>query len=377
MQTLEHLSDAWTPQDIQLAESLLSSMISTERRMLDAVRARQSLMIDELNHRVRNILALIRSVSHQARKSHGSLDSYRNALEQRINALAAAHDIGSGHGVDSISLRRLITIETTPYVAESRDRVSVVDCDYWIAADKAPFFALLLHELATNAAKYGALSVPEGHLHIAVTKHEDGITMRWREVGGPRVVVPENRGFGSILIKNAVPYELGGTSELVFDPDGVRAEMWIPSDIFVASPEAGALDKSQIDVLQVDEPAKLNLPSGAILLVEDNFMLVLDLTDMLEELGAQTVVSAANVSDALRLIAQNSPYLAILDVNLSVAGGTSEPVAVRLRELGIPFVFATGYGKSSLMGLDFDVPILTKPISATEMIQALRQFEAE
>lgn len=372
MQHEEHLSEPWGVHDLQLAESLLSTMISAERRMLDHIRSRQNLMIDELNHRVRNILALIRSVSRQARKSNETFESYRAALEQRINALAAAHDLGSGQGVDSVYLRRIISLETNPYLSDDPNRVSVTGEEYWIVADKAPLFALLLHELATNAAKYGALSTPDGRLSIHIGKDADGVRLTWQEEGGPQVVAPENRGFGSTLIESAVPYELGGSSELSFLSEGLRADIWIPLEVFVVNPTQAAPGDLD-DATLVAPPEELRLPEGKVLLVEDNFMLTIDMVDMLKEVGVKKVITAANVTDALRAIELSKPYFAVLDVNLGVSGETSDAVAGRLRSLNIPFAFATGYGSDSLVTSEYDVPILTKPINAPELAAAMKR----
>ncbi len=372
MQSEEHLSEPWGVHDLQLAESLLSSMISAERRMLDHIRTRQNLMIDELNHRVRNILALIRSVSRQARKTNESLDSYHAALEQRINALAAAHDMGSGQGIDSVYLRKIIALETGPYVTDEPDRVSVTGEDYWIVADKAPLFALLLHELATNAAKYGALSTSQGRLKIHISNDADGVRLIWQESGGPPVVVPENRGFGSTLIESAVPYELGGSSDLSFLNNGLRADIWVPADVFVDNPKKmAARDLGAVSAAA--KPETLELPEGKVLLVEDNFMLTMDMIDMLKEVGVEKVLTAGNVRDALRAIELSKPYFAILDVNLGVSGETSEAIASQLQALDIPFAFVTGYGSKSRIASEYDAPVLTKPIQVSDLMAVMKK----
>ena len=132
---------AWADQDLALARLVWTTVLAGERRvMLNTLARQQSVLIDELNHRVRNIISLIRSVSRQARKHYSSLDSYSASLEQRIHALAAAHDIGAGQAASAVSIRQILEIEEKPFVKAPQERFQLSGEDYSSNPNTAPFW---------------------------------------------------------------------------------------------------------------------------------------------------------------------------------------------------------------------------------------------
>ena len=365
-------SEPWSGQDIYLFKQLWSLLSVADRSaQLARLSRQQALMIDELNHRVRNILALVRAVSNQARAHYGSLNSYSKALEARINALAAVHDIGSGSAATAISVRQVIKLELEPYETSSPDRVRITGPDRSIRADIGPIFALVIHELTTNAAKYGALSAADGQVLIELSVDADEFMLEWRESGGPDVDEPQSRGFGTMLIEQAVPFELGGSSRIDFARDGVRASVRLPTDI-LASPAPADEPKTpkRLDTEELPKipPSRLG---ARILVVEDNFMIAADMRLELERLGFLFIEICSNAADAFDSIAQARPDLALLDVNLG-GGETSEALATRLLELGVPFFFITGYGERTHLPAHLDgIARLTKPVSVNEMRQQI------
>jgi light-regulated signal transduction histidine kinase (bacteriophytochrome) len=364
---------AWTEQDLFFAQQIWTLMNTAERRVLmNTLHRQQSLMIGELNHRVRNILALVRSVSRQARRRYGSLNSYAKSLEARIQALAAAHDLASGKQVGAIGIHQLIQQEIEPF---SRDQnVLVEGPNRSIRADLAPVFSLVIHELATNAAKYGSLSNDSGKVSILISELQDGLQMTWRETGGPKVKPVEEKGFGSVLIEQAIPHEMGGMSTLKFAPKGIEAQIQLPNTVFedlvTARPVLHDLDDAILEVPLPD----LKSVEGLFLVLEDNFIIAKEMSEQLEDFGAKEIETLSNDIDAMELLKTVRPVFSILDVNLN-NGATSEKVAEKLLELELPFIFVTGYGdEADLPSIFSSVPKLSKPVSNTDLQIALKKF---
>lgn len=375
LQQVSNRCTAWSEQDIYFTRHIWTLVNSAERRApINKLTSQQSLMINELNHRVRNILALVRSVSSQARRRYGSLNSYAKSLEARIEALASAHDIASGSTVSAVELKRLILLEVEPY--EKGVHIEVEGPEHFLRADIAPIVSLIIHELATNAAKYGALSVEAGAVSITVKDDPDGISITWCERNGPEVVEPAERGFGSALIEQAVPHELGGKAQLRFKPKGVEAELFLPDAVLTMAPPPTVSDRqpsapiTEVPLL----PFSAQGLDGAVMIVEDNFIIAKEMNDQLEDFGFADVVTYGNLADAMEFLETEQPIFAVLDVNLG-SGLTSEPVALRLIEMGTPLIFVTGYGdRAELPGPLRHIPCLTKPVTTTELQNALARM---
>ena len=170
---------------------------------------RQDLLIAELNHRVRNILALIRGLMRQSREpgeSHPAL----NMLEGRIQSLARAHDQITKDNWSPAPLGLLIETEAAAYLGGKRDRIESHGPDVLLQPQAFTTLALVFHELMTNSAKYGALS-DSGRVTVDWRLDADGdLLIEWRERGGPPVQPPTREGFGSTIINRSIPYDLGG-----------------------------------------------------------------------------------------------------------------------------------------------------------------------
>ena len=377
IETVKDRADPWLPRDVELARRVGRTLVAyAERQSTVAASSRQqALMIDELNHRVRNILALIRSVSRQARRHNASLDSYSKALEQRIHALASAHNIGAGQAASAVSLKKLIALEAEPHSSDVQSQVRVAGEDGWIKADLAPILALVIHELMTNAAKYGALSDDHGRVEIQLDPVDEGLRLSWTEHSGPAVSAPSEHGFGVALIEQAIPFELGGRSELSFEPAGVRAELWLPGQAFDAAPRGQTAPPGPTIV---DEGAAIppSTLSGMVLLIEDNYIIATDLADMLRKIGFAEIEVASSVPDGLEIVEQERPSLAILDINLGPGRGTSLELADHLAELRVPILFVSGYGeRTRLPGHLAGRPILTKPVATEDLRRTIANLQ--
>jgi two-component sensor histidine kinase len=199
---------------------------------------RQRLLIDELNHRVKNALATVQSIAAQTLRSTSDPAEARRAFEARIVALSKAHSMLSERSWDDTEIGQLVQQELVAYDA---GQLEIGGPELMLNAKATIALALLFHELATNAAKHGALSVPAGRL--AVNWREDGsgnLVVEWKESAGPPVSPPARKGFGTRMLNTVVSGELGGALEAEYEPAGFRATLTIPSSAYQRAVHADA-----------------------------------------------------------------------------------------------------------------------------------------
>jgi PAS domain S-box-containing protein len=201
----------------------------TERRRAEE---RQDMLIAEFDHRVKNILARVAVVAMYTRQGSRSMDEFIQTLDGRIQSMATAHSLLSQSRWNGAGLADLVRHQLAPYATEANMTVTGPDVMLTAAATQA--VAMVLHELVTNAAKYGALSSPDGRIsvHWAPADGAETATLAiaWRETGGPPITASVQSGYGTSLIRDLIPHELGGTVDLFLEPDGVRCTIVIPLD---------------------------------------------------------------------------------------------------------------------------------------------------
>lgn len=199
----------------------------TERKEAER---RQKLLIDELNHRVKNTLATVQSLIAQTARSTSDIDEFRKAVEGRILALSRAHNQLSLRSWADAELRELLHAVLEPYLAKGN--VALSGEPVRISPRIALMISMAIHELATNAAKYGALSSPSGHIELdwLIEAHQakPWLKLRWLERNGPPVVRPDRQGFGTRLLERGIQAELQGTTSIEHPSAGVRCEIGIP-----------------------------------------------------------------------------------------------------------------------------------------------------
>jgi PAS domain S-box-containing protein len=321
----------------------------TERKEAEQ---RQSLLAREVDHRARNALAAVQAIVRLTRSD--SKENYVKAVEGRIQALAQAHTLLSESRWQGADVKRLVVEEIAPYRGADPARVRAEGPAVSLAPERAQSLALALHELATNSAKYGALSAAEGMLMVGWSIEGSALTLRWTETGGPPVTPPTTHGFGTKIMNASIKHQIGGNFAFDWLPSGLRCTLQIP------------LGNAQ---LAADASENLvRLSSGTkkrILLVEDEAMIGLMMRELLNECGMFVVGPCCSLREALAEAGGDFDG-ALLDLNL--AGEFVYPVAERLAERGIPFTFVTGYGLESLDGRFADASILQKPITR-EMLQ--------
>ena len=192
---------------------------------------RQDMLIAELDHRVKNVLARVAVVAKRTREGSGSMAEFVRALDGRIHSMAAAHSLLSQSRWQGVGLADLVRDQLAPYATDANTRIEGPNIVLTAAATQS--VAMVLHELVTNAAKYGALSAPNGQVSVSWERlARDGdspkLTMIWREMGGPPTAAPPESGFGTNLIRDLIPHELGGTVDLSFGPGGACCKIEIP-----------------------------------------------------------------------------------------------------------------------------------------------------
>ncbi len=361
----------WTENDVVVAEAIRNYIRDILLRQNDATAEQREkaehqrkLLNAELNHRVKNILSLVKSIASQTGVNAQTVDEYARSFEGRLRALSYAHD-QSFAGKDGGELRALIDAEASMHrFQQSPDRVMLDGPAVGLSERAFGVFALLLHEMMTNAAKYGSLSVAAGKLVIAWKILEDGdCELVWTELGGPDVLPPTRKGFGSTLIQKTIAFDLGGTADLDFAPQGLRARFRLPSahlhpvaQTIIAPRLPDALERPLADL--------------QVLLVEDQALIALDTEEILRDLGAQHISVFPDVITAMRMLSEGEPDCAVLDLNLG--SETSEEIADCLEERRIPFVFATGYQDSVTIPDRFSaIPVVRKPISQDALSREL------
>ncbi|MDO9336648.1 MAG: HWE histidine kinase domain-containing protein [Caulobacter sp.] len=326
---------------------------------------RETLMA-ELDHRVKNVLAAVQSLAAQSARRTSSVDGFIDSFSGRLKAMAQAHELLTATRWHGASLGSIVEAELGGL---GQGQAIWSGPDLFLTPRAANALSLALHELATNAIKYGALSVEGGRVLLDWRKRPDGgFAIDWQETGGPPVVQPTRTGFGAVLLDRVTGRELGGVGKVTYDRSGVR--------VHLTANRAALADAATAQ----PPPAPNGVSSGQaaghggveglrLLIVEDATLLALELEAGLIEAGAIIVGTAGDVDEAMGH-AEAALDAAVLDVNLG--GRLVTPVAERLQARGIPFVFATGYGERGAPG-GFAAPIVRKPYNIHQIVQAVAE----
>ena len=212
-----------------------ASKIARDISELKKARARQHLLLREMSHRVKNLFALSGSIVSLSARSATSVHGLAESARERLSALARAHSLTFLHGIDGAAapqpttLRSLLRTIVAPFDEPDEPRIVLSGTDAGVSAAAATGLALLLHEFATNAAKYGALSSASGTVKVVIAEESDAIVVYWTERGGPRVTPPEgNEGFGGVLSRIAVANQLGGEIARDWKPEGLAIRLSVP-----------------------------------------------------------------------------------------------------------------------------------------------------
>jgi two-component sensor histidine kinase len=206
------------------------AMAAASRELAEKDR-RQTLLINELNHRVKNTLATVQTMARLTARSAPDYEAYKESLEARILALSKTHNLLTEAAWETVSLRDVLRAELAPYDDGSGRRVVLEGPPVPLAPRVAVALGMAAHELTTNAAKHGSLSVPEGTVRVLweVTTNGDGthLHLTWKETGGPTVRQPSRTGFGSRLLQQGIARDLAGETHLDFAVEGLGCRMLV------------------------------------------------------------------------------------------------------------------------------------------------------
>jgi PAS domain S-box-containing protein len=332
----------------------------TERK---SVEERQSLLVREVDHRARNALAVVQSIVRLTRAE--SKEAYIAAVEGRITALSRAHVLLSQSRWQGANLRRILDEELAPYRRGQVEKIAASGAEVFLEPATAQILALALHELATNAAKYGALSSAHGRVLLSWELDADRLTLQWIESGGAVVRPPIAEGYGTRVISASVERQLEGSATFDWRPEGLHFRMSIPLRASVKA-EDGRAQKAAAQAN--GGGSKPIVPGNRLLLVEDEALTGMMMSDMLTELGFDVIGPFGRVADAMAALKREDFHAAVLDVNLD--GEVVYPVADAVVERGLPFVFVTGYSAEGIDRRFAQVPVLQKPIER-QMLQSV------
>lgn len=328
----------------------------------------QRLLVEELNHRVKNTLATIQSVATQSLRRAKNPNDFVSGFSGRVHALARAHDLLTQTKMHGVELGELVREQVLIGSTDER-RITYSGPNVVLDAQSTIHIALILHELATNARKYGALSVPNGRLSIVWETSSNGtrnLVLEWQERGGPKVSVPKERGFGSSLIERTLKGH-GGDAFIRYAAEGLSGRFTFPlpeiqPNIAV---QTAALQNEGMSLLRAvhEEPS---LKGKRIIIIEDEPLVSMEMEETLWGLGCEVSGTAGNLIAAKALSANTECDAALMDVNL--AGQPVDEIASTLTKRNIPFAFVSGYGRESLPRGFREAVLLRKPFRHDELV---------
>jgi PAS domain S-box-containing protein len=327
-------------------------------------------LVSELDHRIKNLLAVVQSVAAQSARKSASLDVFLKTFAARLKSMSSAHDLLTAARWRGATLARIAAAELGG-LAPTQTRWD--GPELFLTPRAASALSLALHELAVNAVRYGSLSTENGKVEVVWRRSpEGGFALEWLETGGPPAVAPLTKGFGATLIEDVAGRELGGSAKINYRSSGVTAMIVGSAEALADAPpiELVSAEPERIveTVVAADETVRPGAIAGLkVLIVEDSLLLALELEAGLEDAGVEVVGCAAELSEALSMVERDFD-VAVLDADLN--GQSVAPVAEILRGMGRPFVFATGYAdKAAPMG--FDAPIVRKPYNVHQIARAV------
>jgi PAS domain S-box-containing protein len=333
----------------------------------------QAILLAELQHRVRNIMAMIHSMTIRTAHTAQTVPNYADLMRGRLMALARTQalltqTVNVGVDIGTLFRKELATkaLDEAQYQISGPDLV--------ISPKAAEVLSLAIHELATNALKYGALAVPEGVVSVTwrvADAEKPLLSLLWSETRLPVTdwVPPARRGFGTELIEQRVPYELAGHGKVEITPQGAQALIEFPLQPGTSILETDAPAQNSVSGGSIDMNSEPGLAGQCILVLEDDYYVASDVASTLRGAGADVVGPFPLSGPAIEAVRQGGLTGAVVDINLG--SGPSFETAHALGQAGVPFIFLTGYDQRAIPD-EFDgIPRLEKPVEPRRIVRAL------
>ncbi len=349
--------------------------IATDVTDLVLAEERRTLLMSELDHRVKNTLATVVALLDVTLENETDPSALREALTSRIYAMARTHDGLARLRWEAVPVARLAELALAPWLGPPTARIRLDGDSTRLAARLATPLSLALNELATNSLKYGALTSPTGHVDLTWSGNGgDALAISWIERGGPTPCVPARPGTGLTLMRDLVEYQLHGTLSVDFAATGVEVKIHFPLPRSSSDTEIKPIRGTPPPSTPPTDIRSRTLEGVRVMILEDDPLQARMLARQLARIGCEVVELAATVQDALECIAHHPLDGAVLDLN--VAGASSTPVASALLEHEVPFVFVSGYSLSEVLPAPLaQAPRLTKPVEPAELeLVAKRHF---
>ncbi len=355
-----------------------ASKIARDISLRKQAEATRQLLLGELNHRVKNTLASVQAIAQQTLRNTKDLADFAPRFAGRIQSLARAHSLLTDATWQGADLRELIKDQLSQWAA-NESKLRAWGPGVLLGPQLTLHLALMLHELGTNSAKYGALSAAQGTVTVNWTVKGDVLQLQWAERGGPAVSAPSRRGFGTTLIEQSAKGE-GGSAHMLYEAEGISWEIMLPLSHSASNERPSHLPPSDraspagpTQEGQAETGARPMLAGLRFLVIEDEPLIALDIAGSLERAGAEVAPPVGTEAEALRAIERNDFDAALLDGNLH--GRPVDEIAAALTRRNIPFIFVTGYGRENLPNSFKHAGVLNKPFTQQQLLQALKDME--
>jgi len=333
--------------------------------------AREQLLMGEVNHRAKNMLTLVQVIARQT--AANDAHTFAQRFDERILALSASHDVLVNSYWQNVPLDELVRSQLGHFQDIFGARIKLSGPSLKITAPAAQAIGMALHELATNAAKYGALSNEDGTIEIDWKLDGSGVSeqrllLDWIERGGPEVTKPSRNGFGSTVIDQILEASINGDVNMDWLPTGLACH--------VSCPAEKVLDNLEISSQQSRVASRTGQSSASdsrrILVVEDEILIGMEIAEILKAAGFEIFGPVATAAGALAILENEMCDAAVLDINLGKE--TSAPIAKLLSETGTPYLSISGRSREDRPDIFSDSPHLAKPIQSALLVKELGQL---